>query len=172
MKKAFLLIGILTLLFSCSDYDNDVVEGGGTEIETTVLRILQVNTTTDQVWLSNFGTEMIDVTAYWLCLGPGTYEKVSDATTESTMLALRENIMLSYDVNETADGLSIFSANTFGSSDPSILINYVQWGDADQARVDQAVTAGRWGTTANFITGGPVYTFSGETSDFGVTFWL
>ena len=169
MKKAFLLIGILTLFFSCSDDDNDVIEGG--ETETPVLRILQVNTTTDQVWLSNFGTETIDVADYWLCLGPGTYEKVSDATSSSTTIAPGENIMVSYDVNAIADGLSIFSTNTFTSSDPSILVDYVQWGAADQARVDQAVTAGRWDDASNFVAVGESYTFTGETTDFGASFY-
>ena len=55
-----------------------------------------------------------------------------------------QSITLSYDVNPTSGGLSLFSVNTFGSTDPEVLIDYVQWGSANQARVNQAVTAGRW----------------------------
>ena len=144
----------------------------GTEVEeNTTVRIAQVNANTDQVWLGNFGNTTVDVGDIWLCLGPGTYVQVSNATTSSTVLEPGENVMLSYDVNETADGLSIFSTNTFGSSDPSVLLDYVQWGSGNQARVGQAVTAGRWDDADNFITNGPVYTFNGEADEFGSTFW-
>lgn len=139
--------------------------------ESTVVRIAQVNASTDQVWLANFGNTSVDVGNYWLCLGPGTYVRVSDATSASTNLAPGENVMLSYNVEEAVDGLSVFSTNTFGSSDPSILLDYVQWGAANQARVGQALTAGRWDDANNFITDGPSYTFDGGAEDFGSTFW-
>ncbi|WP_299115545.1 hypothetical protein [uncultured Winogradskyella sp.] len=144
---------------------------GTPEPESRVVRIAQVNANTDQVWLANFGNVSVDVGDYFLCLGPGTYVRVSDATNASTNLAPGENVMLSYDVNETVDGLSIFSTNTFGSSDPSILLDYVQWGAGNQARVNQAVTAGRWDDANNFIDGGPSYTFNGNADEFGSTFW-
>ncbi|WP_188373234.1 hypothetical protein [Winogradskyella haliclonae] len=144
---------------------------GTEEEESTVVRIAQVNANTDQVWLANFGNVSVDVGDYFLCLGPGTYVRVSDATNASTNLAPGENVMLSYDVNETVGGLSIFSTNSFGSSDPNILLDYVQWGAGNQARVAQAVTAGRWDDANNFINGGPSYTFNGNADEFGSTFW-
>ena len=144
---------------------------GTPEPESRVVRIAQVNANTDQVWLANFGNVSVDVGDYFLCLGPGTYVRVSDATNASTNLEPGENVMLSYDVNESVDGLSVFSTNTFGSSDPSILLDYVQWGGANQARVNQAVTAGRWDDANNFINGGPTYTFNGNADEFGSTFW-
>lgn len=141
-------------------------------VEAAVLRILQVNAATDQVWLSNFGGQSIDVADYWLCLGPGTYVRVANATTGTTIIEPGANIMLNYNVNEIADGLSVFSSSIFGSIDPTILVDYVQWGAGEQARVDQAVTAGRWNNATNFASGGgPIYTFTGEASDFGSIYW-
>ena len=137
----------------------------------TVVRISAVNSSTDQVTLQNFGNVSVDVGTYWLCLGPGTYVRVSDATSSSTTLAPGSSVVLDYDVNETVDGLSVFSTNTFGSSDPSILLDYVQWGAGNQARVNQAVTAGRWDNANNFVNGGPAFSFSGNADDFGSTFW-
>ena len=144
-----------------------------TAAESRTIRVLQFNAQTDQVWLSNFGNITVDVSDYFLCLGPGTYVRVSDAADgASTELAPGENVMLSYNVNESVDGLSVFSVGgNFGSTDPSILIDYVQWGGANQMRVSQAVTAGRWDSAANFVEGGPSYTFNGEENEFGSTFW-
>ena len=152
--------------FGSSFYETEIVEAGA-----AIVRIIQVNAATDQVWLSNLGGSVIDVSNYWLCLGPGTYVQVSAATTGETSIEPGENIVLSYDVNESADGLSLFSINTFGSSDPEVLVDYVQWGAADQARVGQAVTAGRWDSTDSLANGGPLYSFDGEAFDFGSIYW-
>ena len=102
---------------------------------------------------------------------PGTYVRVSDAASGSTNLAPNQSITLSYDVNEAADGLSIFSTNTFGSSDPNILLDYLQWGAGNQARVAQAVSAGRWDDANNFVAVGTSYNFTGEANEFGASFY-
>ena len=155
------------------EFGSTFYETVGAEATPPIVRILQVDAASDLVWLSNFGTESIDVADYFLCLGPGTYVRVSAAANgASTNLAPGENVMLSYNVEEAVDGLSIFSeGGNFGSTDPNVLVDYVQWGGANQARVSQAVTAGRWDDAANFITNGPVYTFNGEADEFGSTFW-
>ena len=136
-----------------------------------IIRILSVNTTTDQIVLSNFGTTTVDIGTYWLCLGPGTYVQVSAAATGSTNLSPGGDVTVSYNVDPVADGFSLFTTNSFGSTNPDILIDYVQWGAGNQPRVGQAVTAGRWDDAANFVSGTSPYTFTGTATDFGSTFW-
>lgn len=136
-----------------------------------VLRILSVNAENDQVTLTNFGGSPLEIGDYWLCLGPGTYERVGAITTGDTNLEVNESITLAYDVNPAEDGLSIFSVNSFSSSDPTILVDYVQWGAAGQARAGQAVTAGRWDNTNNFVPSSSNYNYNGGATDVGVTFW-
>ncbi len=136
-----------------------------------IIRVLSVNTGTDQIVLSNFGTTTVDVGSYWLCLGPGTYVQVSAAAAGSTNLAPGEDVTVSYNVDPVADGFSLFTTNSFGSTNPDILIDYVQWGAGNQPRVGQAVTAGRWDDAANFVSGTSPYTFTGTATDFGSTFW-
>jgi len=58
---------------------------------------------------------------------------------------------LSYNVDPMVDGLSLFSTNSFGSSDPAILLDFVQWGAGNQPRSGQAVNAGRWDDATQFI---------------------
>ncbi len=136
-----------------------------------IVRILTVDTTTDQVTLTNLGNGNLDAGSYFLCLGPGTYQQVANLTSESTMIAPNQTLTVTYDVNPTSNGLGVFAVNSFGSSDPDVLLDYVQWGAANQARVDQAVTAGRWDDASNFVTGESPYNYTGGSQDVGVTFW-
>ncbi|WP_139205231.1 hypothetical protein [Algibacter pectinivorans] len=170
MKKTIFMVLVCGLIASCSN-DDDTTTTETEVASSSVIRITEVNTETDQVTLTNLGDETKNVGSYWLCLGPGTYVQVSDATSESTNLSLNQSVTLSYDINPTADGLSLFSENSFGSTDPDILIDYVQWGASNQARVDQAVTAGRWDNSNNIIEGSSPFSFNGTATNFGSTFW-
>ncbi|WP_299523607.1 T9SS type A sorting domain-containing protein [Winogradskyella sp.] len=126
-----------------------------------------VNPATDVLTITNTGSSMVNITDYWLCLGPGTYVRVGTVTPISGdyMLSADESVTLSYNVTEAQDGLSLFSTNTFMSSDPSVLVSYVQWGAANQPRVGQAVTAGGWDDVNNFVSGnGPYTTVNGGSA--------
>ena len=136
-----------------------------------VVRVTEVNTSTDQIVLSNYGNVTLDVGSYWLCLGPGTYVQVSNATNGTTSINPGESVTLSYDINPASGGFSLFSTNTFGSSDPSILLDYVQWGAGNQARAGQAVTAGRWDNVNNFVPLATPYEFNGTATSVGASNW-
>ena len=119
-----------------------------------------VNPATDVLTITNTGSSMVNLDNYWLCLGPGTYVRVGTVTpiNGDFMLMENESVTLSYNVSESEDGLSLFSTNSFSSSDPNVLASYVQWGAANQPRVGQAVTAGRWDNANSFISGNGPYT--------------
>lgn len=137
-----------------------------------IIRVSMVNTATNAVSIANLGGGSVDVGNYFLCLGPGTYRQISALTTASTILAATESVTVIYDlINASADGLSVFTTNSFGSTDPEILIDYVQWGAAGQARVNQAVTAGRWNSSEAFLPVADTYTFSGTEAQFGADFY-
>lgn len=137
----------------------------------SIVRILNVDAQGDLVTLANLGNTPIDVATYWLCLGPGTYINVGDVATGDTTLDANETITLPYNVNPMVDGLSIFSTSSFGSSDPTVLVDYVQWGAGNQSRSDQAVTAGRWDSADNFVPQATEYDYIGGAQDVGVDFW-
>ena len=164
-------------MYSCSsddDSNSDIeVQEEQEENQTaeSIIRIAQVNAVEDTIVLTNFGNETAEVGGFFLCLGPGTYANVGNIATGSTSLAPDASITLSYDVSETVDGFSLFSTNTFGSSDPEILLDYVQWGEGNQARVGQAVTAGRWNNANAFVPATTSFSFTGDATDVGDTFW-
>ncbi|MEM9053403.1 MAG: T9SS type A sorting domain-containing protein [Bacteroidota bacterium] len=136
-----------------------------------IIRVKQVDTDADQIEIINLGDEADNIGSFWLCLGPGSYVQISNATSDNTNLAPGESLVVDYNVEAAADGFSLFSTPSFSSSDPEILIDYVQWGAGGQPRVGQAVTAGRWDDVNNFVTGSSPYIFNGTATDFGSTFW-
>lgn len=185
MKKIFLPlfpIVLLAMTLSCSTDDTtDAPETSVPDVEAPdetpedngfgILRITEVDATNDLVTLTNLGDGALEVGDFFLCLGPGTYATVGGLATGSTQVAPNASLTVGYDVDEDADGLGVFATNDFSTTDPSVLLDYVQWGGANQARVDQAVTAGRWDDTANFAPGVSLFTFNGDVASVGSTFW-
>lgn len=183
MKKIFLpIVAVLAMTLSCSTDDtSDAPETSVPDVGTPddmstdngvgVLRITEVDATNDLVTITNLGDGALQVGDFFLCLGPGTYAGIGGLTDESTMLAPNASITLDYDMNEEVDGLSVFTNTDFETTDRNILLDYVQWGGANQARVDQAVTAGRWDNVDNFVPVAGEYEYTGGAQDVGVSFW-
>lgn len=181
MKKIFLSVFAIALMASCStDDSNDSPENTIPETEmeeqsedtgTGLIRFTEVDASNDLVTITNLGDGSIDVGDFFLCLGPGTYAGIGGLTEESTMLAPNASITVGYDVNEEVDGLSVFTNTEFTTTDRNILLDYVQWGGGNQARVEQAVTAGRWDSAMNFVPTSTTFNFNGGATDVGVDFW-
>ncbi|MEM6723788.1 MAG: T9SS type A sorting domain-containing protein, partial [Bacteroidota bacterium] len=148
----------------------------------SVVRLLQVDPSSESVTLKNFGTASQDISAYQFCLGPGQYNILSNYGTLSGDLNLDPDEELIIDLTsgtlgvtalpDANGGLGLFSINSFGSTDPDILKDYVQWGAANQPRVDQAVTAGRWDDANNFVAGGAPYNYIGGANNVGPNWWI
>ncbi|MGC6431723.1 MAG: T9SS type A sorting domain-containing protein [Jejuia sp.] len=124
------------------------------------VKFVSVDPVSNVLTINNPGSSMVNLTNYQLCLGPGTYVGIGTLTPISgnIMLAAGENVTLSYTMDAMADGLSLFSNSNFSSTSSTDLIDYVQWGAANQPRVGQAVTAGRWDNANNFVSGAAPYT--------------
>ncbi|WP_298532977.1 T9SS type A sorting domain-containing protein [uncultured Algibacter sp.] len=162
MKKGLLrrkLRGLcLVLLFTI---------GGITQVIAQDVIITSVDPVANTVIISNPGVSTVGLSDYQLCLGPGTYVQVGSLApvSGSIMLEGGASVKLSYVMDEDMDGLSLFSNSNFGSSLPADLIAYVQWGAGNQARVGQAVDAGRWDNADNFVSGNTPYnTMSGGSA--------
>jgi len=79
----------------------------------------EVNTSTDVLTITNLGDTGIELSNYWVCLGPGTYRQIGNLplVAGDTNLAPNEDVSFTYDlINESNGGLGLFSTNTFGSS--------------------------------------------------------
>ncbi|MEO1052214.1 MAG: hypothetical protein AAFX87_16395 [Bacteroidota bacterium] len=146
------------------------------------IRLLTVDPLEETVSIRNFGTEEVNISSFQLCLGAGQYNILSDysSITGSPNLAASATVVIDLTsgsegvtaLPDASGGLGLFANNSdFTSSDSEILRDYIQWGAADQNRVSQAVTAGRWDDADNFVTGLAPYTFVGNANNVGASFW-
>ncbi|MEO0895795.1 MAG: CHRD domain-containing protein [Bacteroidota bacterium] len=156
--------------------------GGLTTAQTpgAIIRIVEVDTDNERVVLENFGTVMENLSSFQFCLGPGQYNSLSNYSSIMGSLNLMPGSLVTINLSSgsqgvtalpTNGGLGLFFNSSFGSSSPNDIADYVQWGAANQARVGQAVTAGRWDNAMNFVSGVSPYDFVGGANDVGSTWW-
>ncbi|WP_350292808.1 spondin domain-containing protein [uncultured Croceitalea sp.] len=103
----------------------------------------------NQVEIYNNGDVTVDLSSYWLCLGPGRYAQIGGLTPVSgtAELPAGEFLVLPFNMDD-ADGLGLYSTNSFTSSDA--IVDFVQWGAAGSPRENVAVEAGIW-TAGDFV---------------------
>ncbi len=141
------------VLASCSDDDETVnitPEPPVAAEISVVLNEVQYQTG-DLVEILNTGTTNADLSDFWLCLGPGTYQRIGTLTAQSgsiTDLGPGEYLVLPYTMPDTDGGLGLYSTNTF--ADANAIVDFVQWGSAGSARENVAVQAGVW-TVGEFV---------------------
>ena len=175
---SLLVLGIFSLMISSCDDDDD---SDATPVEVLV-RFTLIDPEGDSLVIRNFGTMEIDISDYQLCLGPNQYNAISNYTDIVGDLSLTANETVTIKLGSGSQnvtslppesgGLGLFaSADDFNSDDSTVLLDYVQWGAANQNRVNQAVTAGRWDDAAGFISGFAPYIFSGTSDQVGGSFW-
>ncbi|MDY8138198.1 spondin domain-containing protein [Aquimarina sp. 2201CG5-10] len=145
-NKLFYLILGLFVFVACSD-DDDVVtppDGGPDAVENKVVLNEVRYQGTDLIEIFNEGDQEADLNDYWLCLGPGTYQRIGDLTPESGNIVIPSGgyLVLAYDLPDTDGGLGLYSTNTFGDSDA--IVDFVQYGSGGSARENVAVAAGIW----------------------------
>ena len=144
------------------------------------VRIVSINPDTEFVTIKNLGGSNMDISAYQFCLGPGNYNGVSNYSTVTGDFVLSPDEEVVIDLSSSngnvaalpaEGGLGLFASSSFSSTDPDVLKDYVQWGAADQPRVGQAVTAGRWDSADSFVSGAAPYDYTGDFDDVGASFW-
>ncbi len=114
-----------------------------------------LNPLTDEVTITNIGPEEVDISSYQVCTTGAIYSSVGVLTAPGAdlLLAQGESVSFTWDPIPGASGsLSLFSQRRFGSSDPNILRDFVQWGSTNQFRVNQGVAAGRWSSANDAIS--------------------
>ena len=145
----YLLIGLLglTVLFSCSSDDPEV--GGGPDLDVEQNTGVVINEIshigTDWIEIYNPTNETIDISSFYLCLGPGTYSQISELSilSGSTNLEAGSFVVISdYFLPNDGGGLGLFEDSSFGSADS--IIDFVQYGVAGTPRENVAVEAGIW----------------------------
>ena len=150
MKTNFLKIAALSLFaLACSEDDNPVINppdggdpGDGGPTGTASIVINEVEYLGNRVELFNNGDLNIDLSDYWLCLGPGQYLQIGGS------IGVGEYLTVEFNMPEADGGLGLYSSNEF--TDSNAIEDFVQWGAAGAARENVAVDAGLW-TAGEFV---------------------
>lgn len=156
MKKNFLKIIAAVFLFAaCSEDDpivgvpDDPTPGGDNPTATGTVVLNEVEYLGNRVEIYNNSNASVDLSSYWLCLGPGQYSEIGGLVTEGNVnLGAGEYLSVSYEMPEAAGGLGLYSSNNF--TDSSAIVDFVQWGAAGAARENVAVAASLW-TAGEFV---------------------
>ena len=102
--------------------------------------------------IKNVSNDTIDVTDYWICEGPGMYNRIGDVIIEcgsfDYVMAPGDVKGLNISVDNVDGELAIYTDDDF--TDPDDMIHYVEWGSTGHARSDVAVAAGLW-TSGDFV---------------------
>ncbi len=153
MKKLASLLVIAGILFSCSEDDSDEIVVTPTPTPpagSANIVINEVAYLSGEVELTNTGDAGMDVSDYFLCLGPGTYIQVGGIIASGDAnLAPGAFLVLDYDMPNATGGLGLYRNNS-GFGDAANIADFVQWGDAGSARENVAVAAGIW-TDGDFV---------------------
>ncbi|WP_075340617.1 hypothetical protein [Tenacibaculum agarivorans] len=150
------LLSLIVALASCSEEDNVIQDpdtGNDNPQPTTVDVVFnEVKYQGDKnlIEIYNRGNATADLSEYWLCLGPGAYQKIGDLTPESGTIALPSKgyLVVSYDLPADNGGLGLYSTNEFTNSEA--IVDFVQYGAAGSARENVAAAAGIW-TAGQFV---------------------
>jgi hypothetical protein len=138
------------------------------------VRMVEVNEVSDEVTIHNFGSGPdVDVSGYWMCLAPGSYQQVSSLTIVGggdLSLSPGEEVTFVYTPVPPAGGIGLYT--TTGFTNPANMADYAQYDGVVGVREPVAVAAGIWvaGTFATGADGPFFYTGNGTTQN-GAAFW-
>ncbi|WP_435624867.1 hypothetical protein [Flagellimonas sp.] len=154
MKKYVFMTALLALAWSCSEDDsNDLINedpAPDDPVGTASVIINEVTYLDGSVEIFNNGDINVDLDNYFLCLGPGTYRRIGALQTQGNVdLAPGEFLVIDYDMPNAEGGLGLYIDNS-DFTDPSTLLDFVQWGAAGSARENVATAAGIW-TAGDFV---------------------
>ncbi len=173
MRKNVFKMLILSLAVAACSEDDDVVTNDSitTPVEEASVVINEVEYLGNRVEIYNNGSTAVDLSNYFLCLGPGQYSQISSLETEGDVnLEPDDYLVVSYDMPAENGGLGLYTNNSFTSADA--IVDFVQWGAAGNVRESVAVAAGIW-TAGDFIPvmGNADYTIIYDGDGNGVANW-
>ena len=144
------------------------------EIANAQIRIIHVDPLTDQITFENKGAIQENVGNKILCarLEYTFTDIATDATVVSGNLVLDpgETVIVEWNefVNDIFSDIGLYTNSAF--TDPSSMIDFMQYGAGGVGREGIAVLAGLW-TAGDFVENPGPYTYTGNATDTGVDFW-
>ena len=161
----FTLALVVTIAVGCDSGDSGMDDPPEQPPQGSVegVRINEIHEGDQWVELLNTGDAEVDVSDLWLCVRP-EYSQVSElnALSGSTTIPAGGFLVVEWSAIQSGTGeVGLYESNTFESADA--MLDYVQYGAAEQGRASVAVSAGLWdeGTYATAAAEGQTLAFLG-----------
>ncbi|TAI46856.1 hypothetical protein [Flagellimonas allohymeniacidonis] len=154
MKKYVFISALLLTAWSCTedDFNGSTDDDPNPPVETGEASVVlnEVAYLDGSVEIFNNGDIDVDLSDYFLCLGPGTYRRIGDLETEgNTNLPPNEFLVVNYNMPQAEGGLGLYR-NSSDFTNPNTIEDFVQWGAAGSARENVAAAANIW-TEGEFV---------------------
>jgi len=148
------------------------------------VRLTAVDPVTQNITIQNFGNTEVDISGYRLCSHLTYTNSIDvDATvsiiTGDLVLSQNEAVTLNWTTSTGLDvegrdlGLYLPGPLFVGFDDPDLMVDFMQYlgsFSVPSGRENVAVAKGIW-TAGNFVNANGPYTYNGNGTDFGVSFW-
>jgi len=136
------------------------------------VRMVEFDEALQWITLRNFDpAQEIDISNWWLCRQPLTYQRMSDAPRISGDLALSpgEEVTVEYfAILADGTGIGIYADSAF--TNPASMRDFIQYKGVTGVREPVAVAAGLW-TAGTFVWGDGPYVYLGTGRASGAEFW-
>ena len=138
------------------------------------IRFVEVNYTTDEFAIKNFGTNTVDISNYRLC---GLFVYTTNLTSLSVLsgsltLGAQDTVVLTgFNLGAQSDfNLYLPGFSSIDFADENFMTDFVQWGSGGNGRESVAVLKGIW-TAGDFLTSATPYQYTGNGNQNGLSFW-
>jgi hypothetical protein len=167
---AFLLLSLFVVIaVGCDGGDSGMDEEPPDETPQGSVEDVRINEIHEgDQWVELFNTSdaEVDVAELWLCVRPA-YSQVADLSVLSgtTTIPAGGYLVVEWDAIQSGEGeMGLYMSNTFESADA--MLDYLQYGAAEQGRASVAVEAGLWdeGSYATAAAEGQTLAFLGDGS--------
>ncbi|MGK0175685.1 MAG: hypothetical protein ACI9AT_002072 [Ulvibacter sp.] len=151
----------------------------GNVVAAADIRLLTVNQDLKEITFKNFGGSDQDISNWRLCSNFNYTFTGMDGDAAITIIAGDYNLSAGEEMTvawtpgggfrAAGDDIGIYLA-AGGFGDPLAMVDFMQYLSPGNGRESVAVSKGIWGT-AEFVTGGSPYSFTGAGGDTGLAFW-
>lgn len=165
-----------TQIFATSpEEDNLIFESLGS----SNVRLVQVNPNNNQITIKNFGELDEDISSWRLCSNFNYTNSGMQGDAALTLingdyiLSTDEEVVVEWTPGSgfrlTGDDIGLYLA-TGAFNSPEAMVDFTQYLSAGNGRESVAVAKGIW-STGDFVSGDAPYSYIGDGSENGVTFW-
>lgn len=159
---------LIPLLFSILLIGSTYSQPGGGD---GCIRIIGVDPNFNFITIVNLTTAPVDISGHRLCslFNYATLSNLTASFGDVSNVPANDIVIVSWPIDDSAADLALYLP-TGSFSDPSAMVDFMQYGSAGNGREDEAVEAGLW-TAGDFIPQAAIYVWVGACTDHSSANW-